>query len=149
MKIKVVRYAFTENSTIGKLFIDGVKKCFTLEDKVQPIGTKIFGETCIPLGTYKIKIRKEGTIYETYLKDTRVKNIFKGSLHITDIEGYQYVLIHIGNTPKDTLGCLLVGMTIGIDRIDGSTDAYKLIYPVIYDALEKGEDVTIEICNEG
>jgi hypothetical protein len=146
MKIKVERYEFTPNSTIGRLSIDGKELCFTLEDMVRT--DKMYGETCIPLGTYEIKLRKAGKMYQDYLKDARVKDFFKGSLHITNIPSYEYVLIHIGNTKKDTLGCILVGMHPSVDRIDGSTDAYTLIYPIILDALESGDKVTIEICNE-
>jgi hypothetical protein len=57
------------------------------------------------------------------------------------------VLIHIGNTPVDTFGCLLVGMTESMNEIEQSTVAYCKIYPQIADALERGEDVTIEYMN--
>ena len=153
MKIKVLRDIFTDKSTTGHLHIDGAWQCYTLEDKIRLDGSKVYGETAIPAGTYKITLRKEGTMYE------RLKNSMseygigqeRGTLWIRDIPGFEYVLIHPGNTPADTLGCLLVGLDRGKDCLTSgtSTGAYLKIYPQIADVLEKGGDVTIEYINEG
>lgn len=145
MKITVKR---TEHatSTTGELYIDGVKQCVTLEDKCRADSEKkVYGETAIPYGEYKVTLRTEGTIFEDY--KTRFKDIRneRGTLWIRNIPGFEYVLIHIGNYCKDTLGCLLVGSRVVSDvEIAESTKAYKRIYPVIADALERGEEVTIE-----
>lgn len=150
MKIEVERIIFREKSTIGRLSIDGVRKCFTLEDRVRGEGEKkIYGETAIPAGTYRVTLRTTGTIHEAYRK--RFGAMHKGTLWIRDIPGYEYVLIHCGNTPGDTLGCILVGQDwqIGSDRINGSEKAYREIYPVIAGALAEGEDVEITIINKG
>ena len=143
MKIVVKREVLNEKSTIGRLLIDGVEFCRTLEDKVRK-GEKVYGETAIPEGVYKMELRTEGTIHEDYRK--RFPAMHKGTLHILDIPGYKYVLIHIGNFPGDTLGCILVGLEyFGGDAIKQSTAAYMKIYPVIANALSSGEDVTIEV----
>ena len=71
-------------------------------------------------------------------------------LHITDVPGFEYILIHCGNTDEHTHGCLLVGDTQNNNMLekDGfigrSKNAYKRIYPAIADAIEKGEEVLIE-----
>ena len=70
-------------------------------------------------------------------------------LHIVDVPGFDYILIHCGNTDEHTAGCLLVGDTQNNNMVeeDGfigrSTAAYKRIYPKIAKALEQGEEVTI------
>lgn len=145
MIIEVKRLIFTEKTTIGELRIDGKKYCYTLEDRYRGNTPKVYGETCIPCGEYKITLRREGTMYEDYKK--RFK-FFDGSLNIIDVPNYKYILIHIGNYPKDTLGCLLVGMSAERDAIKDSTKAFALIYPIIYNAINKGEEVKIKIFNE-
>lgn len=150
MNIRVERTIFREKSTIGRLSIDGIAKCFTLEDRVRGDDEKkIYGQTAIPAGTYRVTLRTEGTIHAAYLK--RFPWMHKGTLWIRDIPGYEYVLIHCGNTPADTLGCILVGSDwqIGTDRINGSENAYREIYPDIAGALIEGEDVKITIVNKG
>lgn len=141
MKLLVERYKSTTNATLGKLYINGAFECYTLEDEFRAV--KVKGETRIPAGTYKLALRKEGTTHVHYAQ--RFPDIHKGMLHVTDVPGFQYILIHIGNTEKDTEGCLLVGadrdenaMTLG-----HSTVAYRKMYPVVAAALEAGEDVEI------
>ena len=146
MKILIKREIFSDKSTIGKMFIDGSPVCYTLEDKTRPDSEKkIYGETAIPYGEYPITFRTEGSIYEDY--KVRFKDIGneRGTLWIRNIPNYEYVLIHVGNFPKDTLGCILVGNCVSLDNIHDSTIAYKKIYPVIANALERGEEVIIKI----
>ena len=67
----------------------------------------------------------------------------------TRIPGFEWILIHCGNTDDSTGGCLLLGDSQENNAIrkDGyighSTQAYKRIYPSIARALEKGDNVTI------
>ena len=71
-------------------------------------------------------------------------------LHVLDVPGFEYILIHCGTTDEHTAGCLLVGDTQENNKIkkDGfigrSTQAYKRIYPEIAKAIKIGQDVTIE-----
>lgn len=147
MRVKVTREILRPESTIGKLYIDDGYYCRTLEDKVRGENEpKIYGKTAIPAGTYRITLRTAGTTHEAY--KNRFPEFHKGSLWIRDIPGYEYVLIHCGNTPADTSGCVLVGLVYDTsvpDKIVNSELAYRRIYPIIADAIERGEDVTIEI----
>ena len=97
---------------------------------------------------YSIKLRKEGGFHEKYTK--RYGGFHVGMLHIIDVPGFEYILIHTGNTDEHTAGCLLVGDSQENNGIikDGfvgkSGNAYKRIYPRIAKAIEKGEEVTIK-----
>ncbi len=53
-ELMLIRYVYSDNSTIGKLYINGEYFCDTLEDKTRDI--KVYGETAIPEGTYKVII---------------------------------------------------------------------------------------------
>jgi hypothetical protein len=97
---------------------------------------------------YSIKLRKEGGFHARYTK--KYGGFHIGMLHITNVPGFEYILIHTGNTDEHTAGCLLVGdsqenNTIIKDGFVGkSGNAYKRIYPRIAKAIERNEEVTIE-----
>tara|TARA_R110002074_G_scaffold135016_3_gene279426 strand:- start:457 stop:948 length:492 start_codon:yes stop_codon:yes gene_type:complete len=158
MKLEVIRFSSGTDSTNGMLLevieqgndIDGLwqqKKflAYTLEDEQRD--TKVFGETRIPNGDYKLGLRKVGGYHARYTK--RFPHIHLGMLHVLDVPGFEYILIHCGNTDEHTAGCLLVGDSQENNQItkDGfigkSTQAYKRIYPRIAEALDCGEEVTI------
>lgn len=152
MNILLERYDSGPEDTLGNFYINGVLQCKTLEDQYREV--KVMGDTSIPEGTYEIKLRKEGTHHLKYSKDVRFSDIHKGMLHLQDVPNFKYILIHVGNTDKDTMGCILVGLTAapGIAprrRLVDSTAAYRRIYPPIAQALIKGEKVTITIKNKG
>lgn len=144
MLIEVVRKYETKNSTIGHLYIDGEFQCYTLEDPGRK--KKIWGKTRIWAGEYSVAFRKVGGFHARYKK--RFSRIHKGMLHILNVKLFEYILIHIGNTPDDTNGCILVGSGYGRDTITDSTKAYIKIYPKIARALESGEPVTIKITDD-
>ncbi len=149
MKLEVLRFSSGEDSTSGLLFdVSNSREflAYTLEDEYRD--SKKYGETRIPAGTYKIQLRTVGGFHQKY--STRFYDIHKGMLHVTDVPGFEYILIHCGNTDEHTHGCLLVGDTQNNNVVeeDGfigrSTAAYKRIYVPIAEALEQGEEVTIE-----
>ena len=118
---------------------------YTLEDEYR--SEKVFGETRIPDGKYKLGLRKVGGYHAKYSK--RFPHIHIGMLHVLNVPGFEYILIHCGNTDEHTAGCLLVGDSQENNQItkDGfigrSTQAYRRIYPKIAEAIECGEQVTI------
>ena len=158
MELEVIRFSSGTDSTNGILFetiqqgneIDGIFKqtkflAYTLEDEQR--NEKVFGETRIPNGTYKLGLRKVGGYHARYSK--RFPHIHIGMLHVLDVPGFEYILIHCGNTDEHTAGCLLVGDSQENNQItkDGfigkSTQAYRRVYPKIAEAIECGEEVTI------
>ena len=146
MKLQVVRTQFGKDATNGLLFIDGVFECYTLEDQYQAV--KVMHETCIPEGTYDIKFRKTGGFHARY--SAKYKNAHYGMLHIQDVPGFEFILIHTGNWESQTSGCLLVGDTQqDLDVSDkgfigASVNAYKRMYAKVANQLLQGKKVTIE-----
>ena len=150
MKLKVLRFSSQEDSTSGLLFLEKDNRleflCYTLEDEYR--SSKVRGETRVPAGVYKIQLRQEGGFHQRYTK--KYGSMHKGMLHVTNVPGFEYILIHTGNTDEHTAGCLLVGDSQENNSIikDGfigkSTNAYKRIYPNIAKAIKNKEEVTIE-----
>ena len=147
MKLEVIRFSSGTDSTNG-ILIDKTNNKFlayTLEDEYRD--EKKYGETRIPEGTYKLALRKTGGYHAKYSK--RFSSIHIGMLHVINVPGFEYILIHCGNTDEHTAGCLLVGASQENNQItkDGfigkSTQAYKRIYPAIAEAIDCGEEVTI------
>lgn len=140
MELINLRYNTAPNYTDGLLYINDKFKCYTLEDGHRDI--KVWGETRIPDGTYRIEFRKVGGFHNRYKARY---GFHKGMLWVKDVPGFEYILIHTGNTKDHTAGCLLVGDTPEKDRdfISDSRDTYSEIYPEIADALSRGEEVTI------
>src|SRR5574344_955670 len=146
MEIEIFREPSTETLTYGKLYVNGKRFTQTMEDVVRD--KKIYGETAIPAGKYVIKLRTEGQIHDRY--KVKYEDIHKGMLWLQNVPNFQFVYIHTGSYPRDTLGCILVGDTIlrKRDMIVESRLAYKRLYRVIIEAMNKGETVTIEIKNQ-
>lgn len=145
MELEVLRYSDNGESTLGLLFVNGVFHCYTLEDEKRT--EKVFGETRIPEGTYKMELRKEGGHHTRYA--AKYPQIHKGMLHILDVPNFQYILIHIGNNDDDTAGCLLVGnlpnnnQVVSHGSIGESAKAYVRLYSLVSNAIQNGEAVTI------
>ena len=130
MKLQVIRNC-GETCTIGKLFVDGVFECYTLEDVVRPEGEKVFGETAIPYGEYDVTI----TYSPHFQRDLPL---------LLSVPNFEGVRIHPGNTAADTEGCLLVGESRDSTSIHNSRAAFDALFPKIRDAINAGEKVTIE-----
>lgn len=135
MELKLERKTFTDRSTIGNLWINGEKFCFTLEDVTRPEGVKIDGQTAIPKGIYKVVI------------DDSVR-FGRRMPHILDVPNFDGIRIHSGNTSKDTEGCVLVGYAKDEDVIYRSKDAFNDLFPKLNAAQNMGEEITIEIIGD-
>ena len=152
MEIKVRRIAKKETYTIGKMYVNGEYVCDTLEDKdrgltsnmsvAQICGVKVHGETAIPTGRYLVDMK---TVSPRF--GSRAQYQFcKGRLpRLCNTPGYQGALIHIGNTAKDTDGCILVGENKAIGRVMNSTATFRKVYAMLKAADERGEQIWITI----
>lgn len=141
MELKVKRLHLKPNYTIGKLFVDGVYFCDTLEDKVVDLDrsgrfegdeTKTPGETAIPYGVYKVEVSMS----------PRFGRMLPRLLDVPHFEG---ILIHRGNTAKDTSGCILVGENKQVGAVLNSTPYEIELTKRIAECQERGEDIHIVI----
>jgi hypothetical protein len=115
-------------ATIGRLSVDGVEFCWTLEDPIRK-GAKVYGETAIPAGTYKVTIT--------------MSNRFKKEMpELHSVPGFTGVRIHSGNVASDTEGCILVGMTKLSDSMIGES---RTAFNELMNKLKGQTDITITI----
>ena len=135
MRLMLYRDTFTEESTVGELSVDGEFFCYTLEDydrKMEDGGKKEYGKTCIPRGTYDVVI----DFSPKYNKDMP---------HVLSVPGFEGIRLHSGNKSEDTLGCVLVGKTKGIDFVGQSVIAFNELMEIFAEAYNRGESISIEI----
>ena len=136
MEIKLTREIFTPESTIGKLSINGQFICYTLEDcdrfLEKDASKKVKGKTAIPMGKYNV-VRTVSPRFKEYLP--RLENV----------PGFEGVLIHTGNTSKDTEGCILVGRTRSTNVVGESRLAFADLDARIKAALDAGEKVWLSL----
>lgn len=134
MKLQLERKYLKPEYTIGQLKVDGTFFCDTLEDRVRDLSRekKVPGQTAIPAGKYEVIVNIS----------PRFKRKLPRLLNVPDFEG---ILIHRGNTPEDTAGCILVGENKAKGRVINSTPYELRLTEMIERAQTTGEVITIEI----
>ena len=142
MRIELVRIAFKDTYTIGKLYVDDKYFCDVLEDvdrgldssmsESEILEKKVKGQTAIPTGHYVINI--------TY--SPKYKRMMPLLL---DVKGFSGIRIHSGNSSKDTEGCLLVGKNKKVGMVLESRDTYQRLFKM----MEGEKNITIDIRRKG
>lgn len=152
MELKLKRIAKKEKYTIGRLFIDGQYFCDTLEDKDRGLRQedgedeckrkKVKGATAIPTGRYRVSLG----IYSIRFGKQEKYKFCDGFLpRLVNVPAYEGVLIHIGNTAKDTEGCILVGRNTVVGMVTKSRETFTELYARLIAAKTSGADVWITI----
>lgn len=140
MDLLVTRTTRTPNSTIGNFSVNGTFFSYCLEptdrgltgdmSEAEIKTIKVQDKTCIPTGTYNVT---------SYLSPKR-----RGRVPLLeDVPGFAYVEIHVGNYPKDTDACLLLGSVQDIDSVGNSKATITQFYDLFFTALDGGENVSI------
>ena len=132
-----------KNGVVGTLSFNDKFVSYTLELEDRDNQRR---KSCIPKGKYKLKFRDFGGYHERYKR--RFKNHDAGMIEITGVKGRSAILIHCGNTVKDTLGCVLVGLQADSRKsiIYKSRKAYDLhVYPLLSKLLKKHKEVYLKI----
>jgi hypothetical protein len=146
--ITVLRYADDGNTSLGLMFVNKVFFAYTLEDTHSEL--KIPGNTRIPEGHYRLGIKKENTPLTQRYRNRF--DWFSNHIEIEGIPNYDLVYIHIGNTHKDTKGCLLIADGVNAANrekmILQSQKAYERFYKIIYPRIVNNEPLAINILDE-
>lgn len=153
MKLELERRWKKATYTIGRLYVDGVYFCNTLEDKdrgllqTQPEtyirSRKVFGETAVPTGTYGVSMN---TTSPKYAAVSWYWKLCQGKMpRLLAVPGFDGILIHPGNTALDTLGCILVGKNTKVGQLTESKATFQKLYKAMAKAYQKGEEISIVI----
>lgn len=153
MELIVDRKWKKQNYTISNLTIDGKWFCNVLEDTDRGLDNsmplskikelKKYGITAIPRGIYAITL-------DVISPKFRVKPFYQQTCNgrvprLLNVKGFDGILIHAGNTDKDSAGCLLVGMNLEKGKVLKSQETFRKLYEVLKDKHDKGEKITIKI----
>ena len=98
-RINITRTYRKNSWTIGKLYVNGSYVCNTLElhDSTYYGEDFVLGKSAIPVGVYTLAT----CVWSPKFNDFRPR--------ITDFKYSKNILIHEGNKPEQTEGCILVG----------------------------------------
>lgn len=151
MELVLNRILKTNDYTIGEFSVDGKYLCDTIEDAVRPLPEscpntpkgiackckeKVYGKTAVPAGTYKVKLG--------------YSNRFRRILpQVLDVPHFLGILIHTGNSNKDTEGCIIVGTWDGKTEnwVSNSRKNFNKLFDMLKQADKNVEDITITINN--
>lgn len=141
MELRVERLWPRENYTVGRLYVNNEFFSNTLEDKIIDKNKngifdngekKVYEESAIPYGKYKV-------IYNWSPKFGR--NLPR----LLDVPHFEGILIHSGNTARDSAGCILVGKNTSKGMLSESRYTSDKLNEIIDAAQKRGEEITIEI----
>lgn len=135
MELKLKRIARRDTYTIGRLYIDGQLFCDTIEDtdrglqQALPLSVnkarKRKGITCIPVGRYQVTLGVKSPRFSKVAQYKACDGYLPRLLNVPAFEG---VLIHIGNTARDTDGCILVGRNTIKGQVTNSVHTFWCLY---------------------
>lgn len=154
MELLLKRIARRDTYTIGKLFIDGTYFCDTIEDKDRGLrqdmqssvirAIKRQGVTAIPTGRYRVTLDVKSPKF-SQKRYEKSYGFCGGYLpRLINVNGFEGVLIHIGNTAKDTEGCLLVGRNTKVGKVLESRNTFVSLYEQLKKAKNENIYITIE-----
>ena len=121
--VKIKRIAFKENYTIGRLYVDDIYICDTIEDKVRELHTaedKVYGKTAIPAGTYTADLYFSKKFGYTVIR-------------LFNVPFFSGIYIHKGNTEKDSLGCIIVGYNDKVGWVSRPSEAMVKLVAILRD----------------
>lgn len=146
MEITLKRIARKDAYTIGKLYINGVYICDTIEDadRLYWGKSKIKGQTAIPCGRYEIT---QNVFSSRFGNRKFYKDLCEGFLpRLLNVPQFDGVLIHCGNTDKDTDGCIIVGLNKVVGKVVDSQKTFtKLMKDYFLPAKKNNEQIFIKI----
>ena len=154
MDLLLIRFSTGAEDTLGLLYAtqDGMRQflCFALEDERR--ATKVAGETRIPAGLYELALRTEGGQHARY--KLQYPDIHRGMIHVESVPGFRFIHFHVGNTDKDTDGCILVGdgasqNAVARGSLRDSVQCYRRVYPLIASWIADSGGCRLQIADGG
>ena len=140
---------------IGKMYVDGVYVCDTIEDKdwgwdasttmteIALTKHKNKSMTAIPRGTYKIRMDRVSPKFNRY---QYYHNFCGGKVpYLCNVRGFEGILIHMGTSERSSAGCIIVGYNTIKGQVTQSQKAFESLYKLLLHAKEHNEDITITI----
>lgn len=134
--------------TVSRISIGGVYVCDALEDTDRNLhsgmtaahirGLKVPGHTAIPRGTYRVDMDTASPRLGGRLA---YRGIGGRIPRLCGVPGFEGVLVHIGNDPDDTAGCILVGINSAKGRLSDSTATFRRLYSLLDLAHRNGEEI--------
>ncbi|EAC1362297.1 hypothetical protein E0Z55_00310 [Campylobacter jejuni] len=151
MKITINRRYTGKTCVIGKFKVldDDDKilfECFSLEEDKE--GLESGKDLRIPEGNYNLKRHSPSRFENTLRSITKKDDDTMINVYNDDVPSSRAILIHWGNTDKDTQGCILLGLTK--DNNNESVGQSRLACKEFYDLMhgKNLEDIKLEITNE-
>lgn len=152
MELTLKRIALRDSYTIGRLYINGIYECDTLEDTVRDLNKdgdlndagegKVYGKTAIPYGRYEITMKVQSPKYSQRASYAWCKGYLPRLLNVPHFDG---ILIHAGNTSEDSSGCVLCGENKVKGQVINSMATLKRLVPILKRASDNGEKIWITI----
>lgn len=149
MRLTLKRLYKLKDYTIGRLYVDGVYFCDTLEDTDRGLTSsmtpweiscrKVKGKTAIPTGTYFVDMK---TVSPKFKLRKWAKPYGGRVPRLQGVRGFDGILIHPGNTSADTDGCILVGKNKVKGKVVDSVETYTQLFELLDMAADY---ITIEI----
>ena len=130
INLELKREGDTGKSTYGILALNGIFRCYTLEDSTK----NGYGKGCgIPPGKYRV----------TWEHSNRFK---RETLRLKGVPGRDGILIHVGNAEKDCIGCILLGRKrVSNDFVGESSIAVSSLEKWIAPKLQMGAECWITV----
>lgn len=156
MRLVVKRIAKRETYTIGRLYIDGIYFCDTLEDKDRGLDDsmnvkkirelKVYGETAIPTGEYQVTL---DVVSPKFSKCRFYMDACQGKLpRLLNVKGFEGVLIHCAEGSKGAellQGCIGVGRNTIVGGLTDCKSTFRKLYNKLSEAKERNEQIWLSV----
>ncbi|ECP7643421.1 hypothetical protein FU121_04475 [Campylobacter jejuni] len=151
MKITINRRYIGKTCVIGKFKVlsdeeEILFECFSLEEDKE--GLESGKDLRIPAGVYNLRRHAPSRFENTLRSITKKDDDTMINVYNDEVLSSRAILIHWGNTDKDTKGCILLGLTKdnNNESVGQSRQACKEFYDLMYG--KNLEDIKLEITNE-
>jgi len=141
LELELIRIYYSLKYTIGKLYINGVYFCDTIEDVNRDLNhdgdlsdkgeTKVMHQTAVPFGRYKVIVNMS----------SRFKRLLPRLLNVNSFDG---ILIHNGADENSSSGCIIVGKNTIKGKVTNGTLYMNKLTDLLNEA-QKTKEIFITI----